>query len=44
MHLQLRLRLANDETLKRHLASRLKDSMLLTQQLTARLSSLEESY
>jgi spindle assembly abnormal protein 6 len=44
MHLQLKLRVANDETLKRHLASRLKDSTQLNTALTHRLSQLEEAY
>jgi hypothetical protein len=44
MHLQLKLRVANDDTLKRHLASRLKDSTLLNTSLSQRLSQLEEAY
>jgi len=44
MHLMLKLRLANDETLKRHLASRLKDATHLTTSLTQRVSQLEDAY
>ncbi len=44
MHLQLKLRLANDETLKRYLASRVKDFAAANASLAARLQALEEAY
>jgi transcriptional regulatory protein LevR len=44
IHLSLKLRQANDDTLKRHLAARLKDFTAQNTQLSTRLVTLEEAY